>query len=503
MIPIKNNTKQRARGTHHYSYPCDSWTMETAPSSLPLKPIPGSYGLPFLGPIRDRHDYFYHQGRDKFFSTRIQQLNSTVFRTNMPPGPFISSDPRVIVLLDAASFPILFDNRRVEKYNVLDGTFMPSTNFTGGYRVCAYLDTAEPKHALIKSFYLSFLAKRKDSFVPLFRNCLQEAFAGIEDQLCQNAKADFNATFSYASFNFIFRLFCDDTHPSNTNLASKGPKLVDTWLLFQLAPLATLGLSKIFNYMEDFLIRTLPFPACLANSGYNKLYEAFKTHATTVLDEAEKLGLERNEACHNVIFVTGFNAYGGLKNQFPIVLKWVGLCGEKLHADLAGEIRRVVSDEGGVTLSALEKMPLLKSVVYEVMRIEPAVPYQYARAREDLIVQSHDASYRVKKGEMLFGYQPFATKDSRIFEDAEVFVARRFIGEGEKMLKHVLWSNGRETEEPSPSNKQCPGKNLVVLMCRLFLVEFFMRYDTFEFEFTQASFGPSITIKTLTKTSAF
>lgn len=102
---------------------------------------------------------------------------------------------------------------------------------------------------------------------------------------------------------------------------------------------------------------------------------------------------------------------------------------------------------------------------------------------------------------MLFGYQPFATRDPRIFEDAEVFVPRRFVGEGEKMLKHVLWSNGRETEEPSASNKQCPGKNLVVLLCRLFLVELFLRYDTFEFEYTQAGFGPTITIKSLTKAS--
>ncbi|KAG5022895.1 hypothetical protein JHK85_019237 [Glycine max] len=470
-------------------------------TQLPLKPIPGSYGMPFFGAISDRHNYFYHQGRDKFFATRIEKHNSTVIRTNMPPGPFISSDPRVVALLDGASFPILFDNDKVEKLNVLDGTFMPSTKFTGGFRVCAYLDTTEPNHALIKQFFLNVLAKRKDSFVPLFRNCLQESFAEIEDQLSKNTKADFNTVFSDASFNFMFRLFCDGKDPSQTNLGSKGPKLVDTWLLFQLAPLATLGLPKIFNYIEDFLIRTLPFPACLTKSGYKNLYEAFKTHATTALDEAEKLGLKRNEACHNVVFTAGFNAYGGLKNQFPYVLKWLGLSGEKLHADLAREVRRVVNDEGGVTFTALENMPLVKSVVYEVMRIEPAVPYQYARARENLVVSSHDASFEVKKGEMLFGYQPFATRDPRIFEDAEVFVPRRFVGEGEKMLKHVLWSNGRETEEPSASNKQCPGKNLVVLLCRLFLVELFLRYDTFEFEYTQAGFGPTITIKSLTKAS--
>ncbi|KAK7395654.1 hypothetical protein VNO78_16219 [Psophocarpus tetragonolobus] len=93
----------------------------------------------------------------------------------------------------------------------------------------------------------------------------------------------------------------------------------------------------------------------------------------------------------------------------------------------------------------------LEPVVYEVMQIEHVVSYQYACGREDLIVQSHDVSFKLKKREMLFGYQLFVTNDSRIFEDTKVFVVRRFMGEGEKMLNHMLWLNGSETEEPSPS----------------------------------------------------
>ncbi|BAT94052.1 hypothetical protein LR48_Vigan02g227300 [Vigna angularis] len=477
--------------------------LSSEASSSSLKPIPGRYGIPILGAIRDRHDFFYHQGRDKFFATRIRKYNSTVIRTNMPPGPFVSSDPRVIALLDGASFPLLFDNNKVEKLNVFEGTFMPSTAFTGGHRVCAYLDTREPKHAVLKGFFLNALAARKDAVVPLFRNCLHESFCEVEDQLNKNDEADFNSVFNDASFNFLFRLLCDNKDPSHTILGSKGPKLISTWLLFQLAPLGTLGLPKIFNYVEDFIIRTFPLPSFFTKSNYQKLYEAFRTSAATLLDEAEKVGLGRDEACHNVVFMACFNSYGGLKNQFPMLVKWVGLCGEKLHADLRSEIRRVVKEEGGVTVGALEKMSLVKSVVYETMRIEPLVPYQYGRAREDLVVQSHDASFKVKKGEMLFGYQPFATKDSRIFKDAEVFVPGRFVGEGEKMLAHVFWSNGRETEEPTPADKQCPGKNLVVLLCRLFLAELFLRYDTFEFEFKESGFGPTITITSLTKASTF
>ncbi|XP_027356383.1 allene oxide synthase 3-like [Abrus precatorius] len=478
--------------------------MASSETNLPVKPIPGSYGIPFFGPLSDRHDYFYHQGRDKFFASRIHKYNSTVIRTNMPPGPFISSNPRVIALLDAVSFSILFDNSKVDKRDVLDGTFMPSTSFTGGYRACAFQDTTEPSHALLKRFYLNFLASKHDVFIPLFRNNLSDHFSDLEDKLAgKSGKVSFNTSIGGAVFSFLFRLLTDKD-PAETRIGSDGPKLVETWLAAQLAPLATLGLPWIFNYVEDFLIRTIQFPAWTVKSSYKKLYESFSTAGTSLLDEAERAGIKRDEACHNLVFMLGFNAYGGLTNQFPILIKWVGLSGEGLHKQLADEIRTVVRNEGGVTLGALDKMTLTKSVAYEALRIEPAVPFQYAKAREDLVVHSHDASYEIKKGEMLFGYQPFATKDPKVFENAEEFVGHRFVGpDSEKLLRHVYWSNGRETDEPTADNKQCPARDLVVLMCRLYLVEFFLRYDTFTFEFKPVVLGPAVTIKSLTKASSY
>jgi len=349
---------------------------------------------------------------------------------------------------------------------------------------------------------LNALLSRKDSIIPLFKRILSDSFNKIEDEISgKSGKADFNTIFSEASFNFLFNLFCDNKYPSETILGSQGPKMLDSWILFQIAPIETLKPPKIFNYLEDLLLRTVPIPACLTRSSYKKLYEAFSSSAVTILDEAEKVGLKRSEACHNLIFIAGFNGYAGLKNQFPTLFKWIALSGKELHKELANEIRTVVKQEGGVTIQSLEKMSLVKSVIYEAMRIAPVVPYQYAKAREDLIVKSHDASFEIKKGETIFGYQPFATKDPRVFDDAEVFIPKRFIGEGEKLLKYVLWSNGRETENPNVDNKQCPGKNLVVLLCRLFLVEFFLRYDTFTFETKDAAVGVSITITSLTKAS--
>ena len=253
------------------------------------------------------------------------------------------------------------------------------------------------------------------------------------------------------------------------------------------------------NFIEDLLLHTFPLPPLFVKSDYKKLYNAFYLSGSSILDEAEKMGIKRDEACHNLVFLAGFNAYGGMKAWFPALIKWVGLAGKKLHRRLADEIRTVVKSEGEVTYSALDKMALTKSVVYEALRIEPPVPFQYGKVKEDTVVHSHDAAFQIKKGEMIFGYQPFATKDPKVFDDPDEFVAHRFIGDGEKLLKYVYWSNGRESDDPTVENKQCPGKDLVVLLSRVMLVELFLRYDTFDIEYSTLPLGSLVTFKSLTK----
>jgi hydroperoxide dehydratase len=124
-------------------------------------------------------------------------------------------------------------------------------------------------------------------------------------------------------------------------------------------------------------------------------------------------------------------------------------------------------------------------------------PLQYGKAKQDFVIENHENSFQVKEGEMLFGFQPFATKDPKIFDKAGEFVGERFMGEGEKLLKHVFWSNGRETEEPTVGNKQCPGKDFVVLFSRLLVVELFLRYDTFGIQVGKSPTGSAVTFTSL------
>ncbi|CAN0922135.1 Allene oxide synthase, chloroplastic [Linum grandiflorum] len=442
-------------------------TTNPPPSSdgttLPIRQIPGDYGLPGIGPIHDRLDYFYNQGREEFFKSRLQKYQSTVYRANMPPGPFIASNPRVIVLLDAKSFPVLFDLSKVEKKDLFTGTFMPSTELTGGYRILSYLDPSEPNHAKLKQLLFNLIKNRRDYVIPEFTSSFDDLAEVVEYDLATKGKAAFNDPAEQTAFNFLSRAFFG-VKPIDTPLGKDAPSLISKWVLFNLAPILTLGLPK---EVEEATLHSVRLPPLLVQNDYHRLYEFFTSAAGSVLDEAEQSGISRDEACHNILFAAGL----------------------ELHTKLAKEIRSAIQSTGGgkITMAAMEQMPLMKSVVYETLRIEPPVALQYGKAKKDFILESHEAAYEVKEGEMLFGYQPFATKDAKIFVGEE----------GEKLLKHVMWSNGPETETPSVGNKQCAGKDFVVMAARLFVVELFKRYDSFDIEVGTSSLGASITLTSL------
>ncbi|KAM0842949.1 hypothetical protein ACQ4PT_026795 [Festuca glaucescens] len=475
--------------------------IDSSEASRVPRPVPGSYGMfPFISAVRDRLDFHYFQGPDKYFESRIEKYGSTVIRINVPPGPFMAPDSRVVAVLDAKSFPVLFDLTKVEKMNILS-TYMPSTSLTGGFRVCAYLDPSEPTHAKVKQLLFNVLASRKNAVIPVFRSHFSSLLATVDSQLLLGGKSNFNTLSDTTCFEFL----CDAYYgvlPSASGLGTSGPAKAAKWLLWQLHPLVTLGLPII---LEELLLHMVHLPPFLVSGDYKALYKYFSAAASEALDEAERLGLPREEACHNLLFATVFNSYGAMKLLLPGILAHVAEAGEKFHHRLATEIRAAVADAGGkVTMAAVEKMELTKSAVLEVLRLDTPVKRQFGRAKADLNIESHDAVFAVKKGEILFGYQPCATRDPRVFgATAGEFVGDRFLGEeGSKLLQYVYWSNGRETENPSVDNKQCPGKNLAVLVGRLLLVEVFLRYDTFTADIVKSPTAPTVEFIGVTKASS-
>ena len=117
------------------------------------------------------------------------------------------------------------------------------------------------------------------------------------------------------------------------------------------------GLPK---FIEDLTLHMFPFPPIVARPVSKALYAYFSTVGSWIIDKAEKMGMSRDEACHNLIFAWIANAFLDVNIYLPRLFKWVAAVGPELHRRLAGEARSVIAaDEGHVTVSGLEKMELV------------------------------------------------------------------------------------------------------------------------------------------------
>lgn len=251
----------------------------------------------------------------------------------------IFSDPFCIFCDILHSFTIDFGVLKylisllINNHTLLTGTFRPSTNLTGGYRILAYLDPSEQSHARLKQLVFFLLKYRRDRVIPEFRNSFADTFNSLENKLKSETKVSLNDATDQASFNFLARAMCG-TNPVVTELGSDGPKLIAKWMLVQLAPLLTLGLPK---FIEDLLLHTFSLPSFTAKKEYQRLYNFFYESSSFFLDEAEKIGVSREEACHNLVFAACFNAFGGMKILFPNIIKWIGSAGPELRQISKGD----------------------------------------------------------------------------------------------------------------------------------------------------------------------
>ncbi|KAL2635290.1 hypothetical protein R1flu_006769 [Riccia fluitans] len=458
-------------------------------NGLPVREIPGSYGPAFWGAFSDKIAYYWTEGVPRFYENRRDKYNSTVYRMNTVPGPPFFPDPRVIVLLDQKSYRTLFDVEKVEKTNVFTGTYMPSLDYTGGYRVLPYLDPSEEKHSLLKEFCFEVLKSSGRRVFPEFHKALNEVFEAWETGLknSKDRKIKFMDALSVETLRFNVRAFLEaDPVDPNTeaSLGKEAVGIIRWWTLPQIMPIAVLSLPIFFAFLLaplfELLLHTFPLPFSLVKSKRQKIVDFFRANSKEVLDMAEtRFGLDRNEALENLIFYTCFNSWGGINFLFPAIIGRLGSTSAEFQRELSAEVRKAIEENGGLNPAALSSMPLVQSAVYEVMRIQPPVPFQYGRAKKDLIIESHDAAFRVKKGEMLAGYMPLAHKDPKVFTDPEGFNPKRFMEEeGEKLVQHLLWSNGSQTETPTVHNKQCPGKNFITIIAQLLVAEIYSKYET-------------------------
>ncbi|KAI4334139.1 hypothetical protein L6164_018867 [Bauhinia variegata] len=449
------------------------------PSNLPVRQIPGSYGWPIVGPLSDRLDYFWFQKPESFFRKRMEKYKSTVFRTNIPPTfPFFSNvNPNVVAVLDCKSFSYLFDMDLVEKKNVLVGDFMPSVAYTGNMRVGVYQDTSEPQHSKVKKFCIDILRRSSSIWVPELVSNLDIMWDGIEESLSKSTSS--SASYIFPLQRFLFTFLCKTllgADPSREpKIAESGYAMLDRWLALQLLPTVSIG---FLQPLEEIFLHSFAYPFFLVSGGYNSIYEFVKKEGKQVIYRAEaEFGLSQEEAVHNLLFVLGFNAFGGFSILFPSLIETIA----SNETGLQERLRKEASEKGGSQLSfeSVKEMELIQSVVYETLRLNPPVPLQYARARKDFRLSSHDSAFDIKKGELLCGYQTLVMRDPNVFDDPEAFEPARFTEEkGARLLDYLYWSNGPQTGTPSEFNKQCAGKDFVTLTASLVVAYLFRRYNS-------------------------
>ncbi|XP_027341592.1 fatty acid hydroperoxide lyase, chloroplastic [Abrus precatorius] len=450
--------------------------LAAAPTELPIRQIPGSYGWPLVGPMSDRLDYFWFQKPESFFRKRMEKYKSTVFRTNVPPSfPFfVNVNPNVITLLDCKSFSHLFDMDLVEKKDVLVGDFVPSVAFTGNMRVSVYQDTSEPQHSKVKSYIMDILKRGSGKWALEVVSNLDIMLDSIEATLSKSSSASYLFLLQQFLFTFLCKALAGADPSRDPKIAESGYAMLNRWLALQLLPTVSIG---FLQPLEEIFLHSFAYPFFLVSGDYNNLYNFIKQQGKETINRGETgFGLSEEEAIHNLLFVLGFNSFGGFTIFLPSLIEAIANGSISLQEKLRKEAR----EKGGSTLTfdSVKEMELIQSIVYETLRMNPPVPLQYGRARKDFQLTSYDARFDVKKGELLCGFQKLVMRDPQVFEEPETFKPDRFTGEkGAQLLNYLYWSNGPQTGSPSVSNKQCAGKDVVTLTAALIVAHLFRRYD--------------------------
>ncbi|PON84525.1 Cytochrome P450, E-class, group IV [Trema orientale] len=330
-----------------------------------------------------------------------------------------------------------------------------------------------PYGSQVKNFAMDILKQSSKVWVPELTSSLSTMWDTIESDLSEKSSSSYLVPLQKFVFKFLTKCLIGADISSSPDIAESGYIMLDRWLAFQLLPTIKIG---VLQPLEEIFIHSFAYPFFLVSGDYNKLSNFVLENGKEVIRRGQtEFGLSQEETIHNLLFVLGFNAFGGFSVFLPSLLGTIAGDETGLQQRLVKEVR----EKGGSTLTfdSVKDMELVQSVVYETLRLNPPVPLQFARARKDFWLSSHDSVFEVKKGELLCGYQPLVMRDPNIFAEPETFEPDRFVKD-KGLLDYLYWSNGPQTGSPSESNKQCAGKDYVTLTASLILAYTFRRYDS-------------------------
>lgn len=401
----------------------------------PGKPVPGSYGLPFIGTVVQTLDFLKISGWEKFFSRR-QRKYGNVFKVSL-------FKPTIAVLDQRAIAPLFADPDLVQDYGFswakpplpLVGHVPPSVFESG------------PRHDAPKALYMDLLRARAPTLQPTFDRVLAE----WSSRWLAGGRFRWADEVEDLSVAFLFEW-----------MLGARPNTADVRTLY----------NNIFNHPFAFITRYFP------NSKFSRslrIYPELVRHVKESPGFAEIRELaarhhltDEDLVAKQVLFVLGMNSYLGTQNLFKSVI------GELTRQPaLRDALRREVAAVSDATPSLAMiadrgRMPMLDGTIREILRLHAPVSLVFGRATSDRVIESDSGTYRVGKGELIMGVIPFAQRDPSRFPDPDRFDVTRY--DDPVMSRGLIWPRGRHDASVTPTDRTCPGKDMGVLFAKLFCV---------------------------------
>lgn len=404
-----------------------------------LKEIPGTYGLPFIGFIQQ--GLLFKNNWRGFLNERRDQYNSNVFRSN--------AGIKAITILDYQGIQALFDTDNIAKLFGF-GPLKPLPVRIGNITPTVFTNGAI--HARQKDFLLSLLRQRSQDLLSDFDRIATPYFQKWE-QLDNNF--DWGQELNALLSDFLFEWLVG---------AKPDIKDVENWSL---------------NVLPRDLIK-LPWKSTPVVESLNRLITLIQSgvHFKTItsLAESSALELDQQDIAKQILFYLGFNAWAALHGLTRSVIGELTLHPD-WHQKARNEIQEVLQKDKELDLASLQKLTIVKAIIKETLRLHMPAPFAFGKARKDFVIHSSSGQFLVKEGEIVNGAISHAQRDPNVFSEPDVFDPSRFTNPEKTMDQYLIWANGQDIHTPSPTNRMCPGRDLVYLIMQLFLVKLLSNYS--------------------------
>lgn len=393
---------------------------------------------PLLGLVWHTLDFFVFSGWERYFEKRRASHNSTVFKTHFPT--------KAVAILDHQGLEPLFNwDGRLEKDHAF-GWAKPPPALVGNIVPSVFLPAES--HDPYKAFYMEVLKTRAKALIPTFLSVSSDFHRKWREM------QRFSWTEEAENFcaTLVFQWFLGEApNPKDVRKLYLNLFLHTFVAVTKYLPWSAHSRSvPIFRRLLSFLRGTKGFAELSAL--------------------ARKMGLEDEDAlAKQMLFLFGMNSFLGLQGMTKSLIGELSLRPE-LREALRAEIRSTIGEslEGNLSFEVLGRMPILDQVVKEVLRLHPPVFFIFGRAARDFTLTAKTGRYAVSAGDQLMGVLPIAHLDDGVYPEPKTFRPGRF--EESQTADHLLWPHGPHYGEVTPHSRICPGKDLAVIIGKLFCV---------------------------------